>query len=49
MATLFIESQCLNQAAFSAALGSENIVSILNGTSIAVTNKGTLIDLTSME
>ena len=49
MATLFIQSQTLNRSGLNVALGSEKIISILDGTLIAITNKGTLIDLTTME
>ena len=49
MATLFIQSQTLNRSGLNVALGSEKIISILDGTLIAITNKGTLIHLTTME
>jgi len=49
MATLFIQSQTLNRSGLNVALGNEKIISILDGTLIALTNKGTLIDLTTME
>ena len=48
MATLYIESQSQNITGLTAALGNEKIVSIFDGTSIAITNKGTLIDLKSL-
>jgi len=49
MATLFVESQLLDQEGLNVALGSEKIVTIFDNSAIAVTNKGTLIDLNTME
>ena len=48
MATLFLESHFLDKDGLTTALGNEKIVTIFDNTAIAITNKGTLIDLTSM-
>ena len=48
MATLFLETHFLDQDGLTTALGNEKIVTIFDNTAIAITNKGTLLDLTSM-